>query len=70
MAKSTTPGKLKLIEQEYNEPLETLIPRLIQEEGAIYRAAARLGVAPFTLSNWLKNNRFRAVTRTSWERDN
>jgi hypothetical protein len=58
-----TPGKLKAISEELGEPLESLIPRVISEEGSILQTAVRLGVAPNTIQNWLKNNGYRIETR-------
>jgi hypothetical protein len=57
------PDKLKEIEREYNEPLESLIPRVVAEEGSISGAAARFRVAANTIHNWVKNNGYRLITR-------
>jgi hypothetical protein len=59
---NTRPNKLKDIADELGEPLETLIPRIVQEEGAVHRAAVRLGVAPNSINNWLKKHGYRPVT--------
>jgi hypothetical protein len=49
-------GKLKTASIERNEPLETLIPRLIEETGSVLRASMELGVAPTSIRAWLKRN--------------
>jgi len=51
-----TPGSLKRIAEFYDERLEDLIPRLLREHKAAFRVAAVLGVAPYTVANWLQNN--------------
>jgi hypothetical protein len=65
-------GKLKTIEKDHEEPLLTLIPRVIREEGSIYKAAVRLDVSPNTLQHWLKKEGFHVTTRqvATVEREN
>ena len=48
---SKTKGML-VAEGQLGEPLETLIPRLIQAEGTMSGAARRLGVTGGTLTYW------------------
>lgn len=55
--------RLKNIAQDYNEPLEVLIPRMITEEGSIHKAAIRLGVYPNAIQYWMKKNGYRLVTQ-------
>ena len=43
---------MKRIEEDRGEPLETLIPRMLNQ-GTAVEAAAELGVANATLSYWL-----------------
>lgn len=49
-------GRLPEISTERNEPLDTLIPRVIEDKGSILRAAMELGVAPTTIRYWLARN--------------
>lgn len=46
------PNRLKEIEQEWNEPLETLVPRMLNEHGTIVDAAKALKVGFGTLWHW------------------
>jgi len=49
-----TPWKLRKIEKQYGEPLETLIPRMISEHGTVFKAAVALKVYPNAIYNWQK----------------
>lgn len=49
--------------RQIGEPLESLIPRLIEEEGSIYRAALALGVTPNSIQYWLRKNNLAVETR-------
>jgi hypothetical protein len=57
------PGRLKEIAEEYGQPLDVLIPRVISEEGSIIRAAMKLGVNTNTLQNWIRANGYSLKTR-------
>lgn len=46
------PNRLREIEQEWNEPLETLVPRLLNEHETIVAVAAVLKVGFGTLWHW------------------
>lgn len=46
-------GRLKAIALEMGEPIETLIPRMVEEEGTAMGAAMRLGVTVNTVRYWL-----------------
>lgn len=46
------PNRLKDIEREWNEPLETLVPRLLNEHGTIVAVALVLKVSFSTLWHW------------------
>ena len=48
------PNRLKEFAAKTGEPIAQLVPRVIREEGSIYGAAQRLGVAPNTIQYWLK----------------
>lgn len=54
---------LKKTAEQFNEPLETLIPRIVREEGSITKAAHRLGVYPNALQYWMRTNGYRLITR-------
>jgi len=55
--------KLEAIAASLGESLDELIPRVITEEGSIFKAAQRLGVYPNTIQNWIKRNNYRLTTR-------
>lgn len=40
------------------EPLDTLIPRLLSQEGTIHLTAVALGVYPNAIRHWCKSNGF------------
>jgi len=44
---------------ERDEPLEALIPRLLNELGTMYAVAVELSVYPNTILNWLNKNNYR-----------
>lgn len=51
-------SKLKRIEQDMGD-LDEVIPRLLKKYGGSQKLVAdELGVSPFTISTWLKNNNF------------
>lgn len=51
--------KLKIIEREYGESCDTLIPRLLEELRTPYRVAVHLGVYPNTIRHWLQKNGYK-----------
>lgn len=59
--------RLRKIAEELGEPIEELIPRVVREEGAMYRAAQRLGVAPNTVRYWLKRLGYNTATTSQIE---
>lgn len=54
-----TPNRLEAIAQEKDEPLEKMIPRLLEELGTMYLVAVELKVYPNTILGWLKRNHYR-----------
>lgn len=56
-------NKLEKAAQKHREPLETLIPRMVAEEGSIHKAAVRLGVYPNSIRHWMKSNNYRLEFR-------
>lgn len=62
MANIQRPFKLNLIAEEMNEPIEKLIPRIVEEAGSIQGAATTLGVAPNTIRYWLKKLGYSSAT--------
>lgn len=58
-----TPNRLQALEQEYNEPIEVLIPRMVNKLGNQRAAADALGISQATISTWLKENGYIAVTQ-------
>jgi len=54
-----TKNALERIALERNEPLESLIPRLLGELKTMYAVAVELGVFPNTILNWLNKNNYR-----------
>ncbi len=62
-------GKLKTIEQEYGEALETLIPRLLIDFGGVFKLAVRLNVYPNTIYHWLASNGFQHIDG-QWQKVN
>jgi hypothetical protein len=57
------PRKLQIIAKEQGEPLDTLIPRLIEEYGTVYKVAVHLGVYPNTIRNWLMRSGYQQRKR-------
>jgi len=53
-----TPYRLQEVEQEYNVPLDVLIPSLVNELGSQKAAADKLGISQATISTWLKENSY------------
>lgn len=47
-------GRLQAIAQELGEPIETLVPRMVQQTGSVARAAYALDVSPNSILYWLK----------------
>ena len=43
---------MRSVEEAHGQPLETLVPNLVNEVG-MSRAAAQLGVSPATLGYWM-----------------
>ena len=43
---------MRSVEEEHGQPLESLVPHLVNEVG-MSRAATRLGVSPATLGYWM-----------------
>jgi hypothetical protein len=56
-----TPFKLREIEKQYGESLGTLIPRMIEEHGSVFKAAIALEVYPNTIYNWQKQQARKAA---------
>lgn len=54
-------AKLEQIASDAGEPLETLIPRVIREQGSVHKAAIVLGVYPNAIRHWLEKNKLRLV---------
>lgn len=50
MGKTTV---VRLLEQQEGEEIETLIPRLFKEQQSVRKVAARLGVNPRTVKQWM-----------------
>jgi len=50
------PHRLPEIEKEYGEPLETLIPRRLNELGNMQAVAVELGVSMSALAQWCSRN--------------
>lgn len=50
--------RLPEIEQEHNQPLDQLIPNLINETGSQKATAMLLGVSQATISMWVRDNGF------------
>lgn len=64
MSNSAHRGKLLKIAEQIGEPIDTLVPRMVEEEGSVHRAAYRLNVAPNTIIYWMRKLGFRADTKT------
>lgn len=45
------------------ENLAELLPRVVEEEGSIHKAAVRLGVWPNSIRNWMSNNGYQLKSR-------
>jgi DNA invertase Pin-like site-specific DNA recombinase len=60
------PHRLKSIEQEHNEPLDTLILRLLNEYGSIPSVARILNTTTQTIFVWCKRNHIEK--RVIWTR--
>ncbi len=54
------PHRLPEIEQEYNQPLDQLIPDTVNKLGSQKLAAEQLGISQATISTWLKENGYEA----------
>lgn len=55
-------GKIERAAAAAGETAETYIPRIIEEEGTVHKAAIRIGVYPNTINFWLRRNNMRLVT--------
>jgi hypothetical protein len=53
--------KLPAIAARRGEPLEQLIPRLLDELGTPFKVAVELGVYPVSIRHWLKRNGYASV---------
>lgn len=53
---------MRMLEMEYNEPMETLLPRLIRKHGSVVGAARELKVARQTANVWLRVFDIRGMT--------
>lgn len=62
------PYRLRDIEQEYGESLDTLIPRLLKELGTVEAVASRLNVASKTVFLWLQHNGFERQVTIRWRK--
>lgn len=60
------PYRLEEVEQEHGQPLDVLIPRLLQELGSQKAAADYLGVSQASISVWLRDNGYQS--KTVWEK--
>jgi hypothetical protein len=58
------PHRLKEIEQEFEEPLTTLIPRLLNELGTMQAVANHLGTTLQTIYGWCRDNN--VVRQVRW----
>lgn len=59
--------RLRELEQEWDEPLNNLIPRLLaQHKGQQTVVARELGVSQASVSGWLRKNGYRQVV--SWQK--
>lgn len=54
------------VEQEQGQPLDVLIPTLLQEMGSQKAVADYLGISQASISIWLKDNGYQA--KTIWEK--
>lgn len=61
-------GKLEEAARAAGEPVETFIPRIVEEEGTVFNAAVRLGVYPNTIKNWMKRNNYQLVLKRTVEK--
>lgn len=52
------PRGLQELEHRFGEPLETLIPRTIEECGSVLQAARKLGKHPQSIEMWLARQGF------------
>jgi hypothetical protein len=50
------PGRMKEIEQEWGEPLEILIPRLLNEHSSMPKVAQVLGIGFANFYAWCQEN--------------
>lgn len=57
------PHRLSELERQLSEPLDTLIPRVVNAKASQKAAAKELGLAESTVSDWLRKNGYRAVTQ-------
>lgn len=58
--------RLEEVEQEQGQPLDVLIPALLQELGSQKAAADYLGISQASISQWLKANGYQS--KTVWEK--
>jgi lambda repressor-like predicted transcriptional regulator len=49
-------GTLKRLSEERGVSIEDMIRSLLKKYKAVYLVASVLGVAPYTITNWLNNN--------------
>jgi hypothetical protein len=61
----STPHRWKEVARNRDEPLDAVVPRLVNTYGQL-GAALRLGVSQAAVSMWLKRNGYVRVTR--WEK--
>lgn len=63
MSNPTRPHRLKEIAESMGESPETLVPRIVVEEGSIAAAARRLGVSNNSIRHWLKKLHYTTQTK-------
>lgn len=56
------PYALKEVEKRHG-PLDKIIPETVNKTGSQKAAAEVLGVSPYTIHAWLKDNGYIAITR-------
>lgn len=57
------PHRLSELEKASGEPLDTLIPRVVNEKASQKAAAKELNLAESTVSDWLRKNGYKPVTQ-------
>lgn len=64
-------GRLEAIAKLYGETIDDLVPRIVQEEGTINKAAARLHVTPATVRKVMVRLGYVAKAQAPivWERE-